>query len=308
MGAIGNIIGTVRYVDLPVAAGAAPTVSYTTDAVLDLIGIEVLAAGATAAALKVGGSTVAGGAIASFANDLGSVYSAAPAGGVPTAAAGGGAQQANSTTAGNVNWQSSGTAQPVAVTLTTALTSGTPTTTLAVSALPFALNSGDKVVVANTDVFTLSAGAAKDATSLTVTSKAPTASWGTGTNVYVKPSGVTDRNGSVPDAGALTPISAAIAASTAVEVDLTGTVTVLDTLPAADGQGFISLPSGNSQAGFTDEPSDNIPFRVKASDTELDTFAGFVRLFFQVPVNDPNTTAENAGTYPKDGVQQGSHY
>lgn len=306
MGAIGNIIGEVRYVDLPITAGAAPTVSWTTDATLDLIGIEVLAPGATAATLKVGGTHTAAGDIASFTNNVGAVHATAPTPGVPTAATGGGAQQANSTTVGNVNWQSSGTAQPVATTLTSPLTTGA-TTTLAVSATPVALSIGDKVVIGGTDVAVIaSSNKPAGSTSLTVTSFTPTVAWPAGTNVYLKPSGITDRTGSVPAAGSYTPLDAGIAAATAVEVDLTGTVTTVQNLPAADGNGFITLMTGNSQTGFTNTTADSVPFKVKAADTLADTFAGIVRLIFQVPVSDPNTAGKSAGTYPNNGVQKGS--
>lgn len=306
MGVIGNTIGEVRYVDLPITAGVAPSVTFTTDRVLDLLGIEVLAPGATAAALKVNAGTVAGGAIAAFANSVGAVHAAAPTPSVPTGATGGGAQQGNSTTAGNVNWQSSGTVQPVASTLTTALTIA-PTTTLVVSATPVALNIGDKVVIGGTDVAVLAtANKPAGSTSLTVTSFTPTVAWPIGTNVYLKPSALTDRNGSVPAPGAVTPISAAIASGIVVEVDLTGTVTTVANLPAADGNGFITLLNGNSQSGFTNLPVDGIPFKVKATDTLADTFAGIVRLIFQVPVSDPNSAAKAAGTYPNNGIQKGS--
>lgn len=236
MGVIGNVIGEVRYVDLPVAAGVNPTVSFTTDEVLDLIGIDVLAAGATAAALKVGGTAVPAGAIAAFANNKGSVWATHPAGGVPAYNGANGAPQSNQTQGTGIyaNWQSSGTVQ----------------------------------------------------------------------------SGITDRSGSVPNPAALVPLDAAIPSATAVEVDLTGTVTVLQNLPAADGNGFIvePTPTSNSQVGFTSLPADSIPFKVKATDTTADTFAGIVRLVFQVPLSDPNTAGKSAGTYPNNGIQKGSAY
>jgi hypothetical protein len=231
---IGNTLGGLRYVDLPITAGSAPSVTYTTDRVLDLVGIDILAAGATAAALKVDGTVVAGGAIASFSGNKGSKWASQPSGGVPAYNGSNGAAQSNQNQGAGLyaNMQSSGTVQ----------------------------------------------------------------------------SGITDRNGSVPNQGSLTPISAAIPSGKVVEVDLTGTVTVLQSLPAADGSGFIVMPSGNSQAGFTNMPADSIPFKVKASDTLADTFAGIVRLVFQVPVSDPNTTAKSAGTYPNNGIQRGSTY
>lgn len=236
MGLIGNTLGELRYVDLPITAGTNPNVQFTTDRVLDLIAVEVLAAGATAAALKVGGTAVPAGAIASFSGNKGAIWAADPSAGVPAYNGSNGASQANMNqgTGLYANMQSSGTVQ----------------------------------------------------------------------------SGITDRSGSVPNQGAQTPISAAIAASTVVEVDLTGTVTVLNPLPAADGNGFIvePTPTSNSQVGFTSLPADSVPFKVKATDTLQDTYAGIVRLVFQVPFSDPNASAKSAGTYPNNGIQRGSSY
>lgn len=316
---IGNTIGALRYVDLPITAGSNPTVTFTTDRVLDLVGIDILAPGASAAALKVGGSSVGAGAISSFTANKGSVWASKPTAGVPAGASGGtgGAVQNNMTSVGNVNWASSGTVQsgPAAVTtLTSALSTSGAITSIAVAALPSALANGSTVTVSasgNTQTFTLSAGASQGATSLTVTSATPNFAYPIGTAVVtsVVQAAVTDRSGAVPAAGALTPLSAAIANSTVVEVDLTGTVTTVANLPAADGNGFITLPTGsvigNSQA-LSNVPVDGIPFRVKASDTLLDTFAGIVRLVFQVPFSDPNTSGKSAGTYPNNGVQKGS--
>lgn len=235
MGVIGNTIGGARYVDLPITAGTDPTVSFTTDRVLDLIGIEILAPGAASAALKVDTVAVAGGAVAAFTGNEGAVHAGAPSSGVPLFTGTEGAVQANQTQGDGfyANWQSSGTAQ----------------------------------------------------------------------------SGITDRTGSVPAPGSVTPISAAIAANKVVEVDITGTVTTVADLPAADGDGFITLPVGTTQDGASYVAGqDNLPFRVKASDTLEDTFAGVVRLVFGVPVSDPNTAAKGAGTYPNNGVQKGSAY
>lgn len=307
MGVIGNVIGEVRYIDLPITAGTNPTVQYTTDRVLDLIGIEVLAAGATATALKVDGATVAGGAISSFAKNVGKVWATEPSNGVPSASTSGtnGTGGKVDTGVGFLNYQSSGTAQPVATALATALASGTPVTEIDVASLPVNLASGSAVTVGK-DIFVLSASATAGDTALTVTSKAPTQNYAVGYGVYVSGSGIVDRNGSVPGPGTFTPISAAIPASKVVEVDVTGTVTVLATLPAADGNGNIIEPTGNSQAGFSNLPADSIPFQVKAADTGLDTFAGIVRLVFQTTFSDPNATAKAAGTYPNNGIQKGS--
>ena len=233
MGVIGNTLGTTRYVDLPIAAGTDPTVTWNTDRVLDLIGIEVHAKGASAAALKVDTVAVAGGAIAAFADDRGSVWAANPSTGVPLAADGD-YQDPVGTGVGYENWVSTGTVQ----------------------------------------------------------------------------SGIVDRTGSVPAAGALTPISAAIASGKAIEVDLTGAVVVLEDLPAADGDGFITLPVGTTQ----DAPDyiagpDNLPYRVKASDTSADTYAGFVRLVLSVPKAAPNAgPATPWPTQPVNGIQHGSTY
>jgi len=74
-----------------------------------------------------------------------------------------------------------------ATTLTTALVSGTPVTSLAVAALPQTIASGSTVQIGvgttGTDVATLSAQANAGATSLSVTSYTPSASWAIGTSV-----------------------------------------------------------------------------------------------------------------------------
>lgn len=306
MGLIGNTLGEVRYIDLPITAGTNPTVTWSTDEVLDLIGVQVLAAGATASALKVGGSAVAAGAISSFANNFGEVWADNPANGVPAASQSGtnGTGARTDTGVGFLNYQSSGTSQPVAATLTTA-TTATATTSLAVSALPVAVPTGS-VVTLGPDALVVSADAAAGDTTLTVTSKVLTKASAIGSGVIISVGKIIDRNGNVPAPAALVPLDAAIASATAVEVDITGTVITLAGLPAADGNGFITLLNGNSQSGFTNGTLDSVPFRVKATDTTLDTFAGIVRLAFQVPFSDPNATAKAAGTYPNNGIQKGS--
>ena len=233
MGVIGNTIGGVRYVDLPITAGTDPSVTWNADRVLDLIGVEVHAKGATAAVLKVNAVEVPAGDIATFADDRGSAWAANPAGGVPLAADGD-YQDPVGTGVGYQNWVSTGTVQ----------------------------------------------------------------------------SGIVNRTGSVPEPAAIVPLSAAIPAGQAVEVDLTGDVEVLSGLPDADGDGFITLPVGTTQDG----PSyiagqDNLPYRVKASDTTEDTYAGFVRLAFSVPKGAAgNAWTAQDHTLPVNGIQHGSTY
>lgn len=113
MGVIGNTIGRVHYVDLPITAGSAPSVSYTAPRALDLVGVEVLARGATAASVSVAAVAVGDAAIAEFEGNFGSAWADAPDGGVPDAAVGGstGAPQNNQTDVGYANWQSSGAVQ-----------------------------------------------------------------------------------------------------------------------------------------------------------------------------------------------------
>jgi len=262
MGVIGNTIGRERFVDLPITAGDAPSVTFTTDEVLDLVGIEVLAKGATAATLTVDGADVAAGAVSSFENNFGSVWAAHPASPVPLAKDGGGAQQPNSTDVGNVNWQSSGVVQ---------------------GGVTKKVTDGDGNTTGGTSVDTL-----------------------------------VDRNGSVPNPADVTPISAGIAAGKDVVVALTGTVSTLEGLPEPDADGFINLMEGAVQAGTDDTHTgqtlnhvsvDSVPFRVKAADTELDTFAGVVRLVFQEPVAAHAPVAATAWPAdPVNGVQRGSTY
>lgn len=333
MGVIGNVLGEVRYVDLPITAGTNPSVSYTVptlangDAALALVGIDVVARGATASALSVGGTNVPAGAIASYSNNHGSVFAAAPSGGVPLYTGTQGAVQNNETSSAPgfyANWQSSGVSQggtTASTTLTTAL-SLSETTSLAVVALTAPIANGSKVVVASgthSFTFTASANAAVGATAITVTSATPDFAYPVGSSVlvYGALSGVVDRNGSVPAPGAVTPLSSC-AEGQVVQVSLTGAVTALNPLPAPDGNGFISLPTGDAQAGFSNVAVDSIPFRVKESDILLDTdkdgqkddkFAGMVRLYFlDVTPDDPNVAGKAAGTYPNNGVQKGSSY
>lgn len=88
-------------------------------------------------------------------------------------------------------------------TLTSALATGSPITSLPVNALPLALTSGQSVVVSttsNSQIFTLSVGAAAGATSISVNSATPTFAFPIGSNVvylaaatgsWTKPAGCT---------------------------------------------------------------------------------------------------------------------
>ncbi len=102
----------------------------------------------------------------------------------------------------------------------------------------------------------------------------------------------------VAPASTTTPLGATIASGATIAVAIGGTVAVWETLPSPDVDGYIVLPTpdSNVQAGWTDLPADSVPFRVKATDTQADTFAGVVRLVFANTVKPPTAPTGNTVT------------
>lgn len=328
---IGNTLGRLSYIDLPITA-AASNVQFTvpTTAVagtsfigpVDLVGVEVLAKGVTATALKVNSSTVAAGAIASLTNNFGSAHATAPTPGVPVGASGGtgAAPQNNQTAVGNLNWASSGAIQGFYTTDGVGFTnrSGAVPAAGALTPLSAAIPAGQVVEVDFTGSPAIIASLPK-----------PDANG----NIFLptKGSSIQGFGGWVSADGYLSSALSTGAPITSLPVSALPfglsngqTVTVTSgantqtwTLTADAAAGATTLavtsqtpnfayPAGTPVNLTTLLPADGVAFQVKATDTLLDTFAGQVRLWFQIPVSDPNTAAKAAGTYPNNGVQKGS--